>query len=160
MLSPVDGVDPYGIVQDYCITPGEKLNFETPTLIMTSGLDGIPGISNTGGLVPPCAPDELANMRFWDALNGKAWFNNATLFGHVDFLDPGAVIDVIEVNSKVHTPKTLINDFPCSFYISALQMVITNWTNCSGCLSLDKLCRFSQVLSLFLSLKIVFCLHF
>merc|ERR1712241_400700 len=48
MLSPVDGVDPYGFVQEYCITPGEKLNFEVPTLIMTSGLDGIPGISNTG----------------------------------------------------------------------------------------------------------------
>ena len=43
MLSPVDGVDPYGFVQEYCITPGEKLNFEVPTLIMTSGLDGIPG---------------------------------------------------------------------------------------------------------------------
>ena len=43
MLSPVDGVDPYGIVQEYCITPGEKLNFEVPTLVMTSGLDGIPG---------------------------------------------------------------------------------------------------------------------
>ncbi len=28
------------------ITPGEKLNFETPTLIMTSGLDGIPGTWN------------------------------------------------------------------------------------------------------------------
>ena len=43
MLSPVDGVDPYGLVQEYCINPGEKLNFETPTLIMTSGLDGVPG---------------------------------------------------------------------------------------------------------------------
>jgi len=96
MLSPVDGVDPYGFVQEYCITPGEKLNFEVPTLIMTSGLDGIPGISNTGGLVPPCAPDELSNNRFWDALNGRAWFNNATLFGHVDFLDPGATVDVID----------------------------------------------------------------
>lgn len=60
------------------------------------------GISNTGGLVPPCAPDEMSNMRFWDALNGRAWFNNATLFGHVDFLDPGAVIDVIEVQTSFH----------------------------------------------------------
>ena len=59
-----------------------------------------PGISNTGGLVPPCAPDELSNNRFWDALNGRAWFNNATLFGHVDFLDPGATVDVIDVSRK------------------------------------------------------------
>ena len=47
--------------------------------------------------MPPCAPDELSNNRFWDALNGRAWFNNATLFGHVDFLDPGATVDVIDV---------------------------------------------------------------
>lgn len=50
--------------------------------------------------MPPCAPDELSNNRFWDALNGRAWFNNATLFGHVDFLDPGATVDVIDVSRK------------------------------------------------------------
>ena len=43
MISPVDGVDPYGFIREYCITPGEKLNFETPTLIISAGLDGIPG---------------------------------------------------------------------------------------------------------------------
>ena len=134
MLSPVDGVDPYGFVQEYCITPGEKLNFEVPTLIMTSGLDGIPGnashetlkgkkadfsfrpgISNTGGLVPPCAPDELSNNRFWDALNGRAWFNNATLFGHVDFLDPGATVDVIDVSRKPFL-RAFYQKFTVSFF--------------------------------------------
>ena len=25
-------------------------------------------------------------MRFWNALNGRGWFNNATKFGHADFL--------------------------------------------------------------------------
>ena len=25
LLSPVDGVDPYGIVDDFCTTPGEKV---------------------------------------------------------------------------------------------------------------------------------------
>ena len=44
MISPVDGVDPYGFIREYCITPGEKLNFETPTLIISAGLDGVPGI--------------------------------------------------------------------------------------------------------------------
>lgn len=43
MLSPVDGVDPYGLIQEYAITPGQKLPFETPTLIISAGLDGIPG---------------------------------------------------------------------------------------------------------------------
>ena len=43
LLSPVDGVDPFGFIDEYCITPGEKLNFETPTLILTTGLDSVPG---------------------------------------------------------------------------------------------------------------------
>ena len=46
MISPVDGVDPYGFIREYCITPDEKLNFETPTLIISAGLDGIPGKRN------------------------------------------------------------------------------------------------------------------
>ena len=36
--------------------------------------------------IPPCVPPELGNMRFWDALNGRAWLNNATKFGHGDLL--------------------------------------------------------------------------
>ena len=27
LLSPVDGLDPFGLVPIYCITPGEMLNF-------------------------------------------------------------------------------------------------------------------------------------
>ena len=45
LLSPVDGVDPFGFIDDYCITPGEKLSFETPTLLISVGLDGLPGRS-------------------------------------------------------------------------------------------------------------------
>ena len=43
LLSPVDGVDPFGFINEYCITPGEKLNFETPTLVLIAGLDSVPG---------------------------------------------------------------------------------------------------------------------
>eukprot|EP00662_Eupelagonemidae_sp_cell21_P032540 gene32540-13712_t len=32
MMDPVDGYDPYGIVNNYCITPGQKLNFSLPAL--------------------------------------------------------------------------------------------------------------------------------
>ena len=35
LISPVDGVDPFGLIEDFCITPGEKLPFTTPTLIIT-----------------------------------------------------------------------------------------------------------------------------
>ena len=56
LLSPVDGVDPYGLISDYCIDPGTNLNFQTPTLIISGGLDSVPGIDHTGGMVPACAP--------------------------------------------------------------------------------------------------------
>ena len=39
LISPVDGVDPFGLIEDFCITPGEKLPFTTPTLIITAGRD-------------------------------------------------------------------------------------------------------------------------
>ena len=44
LLSPVDGVDEVGMIDDFCTTPGEKLNFDLPTLIIPAGLDGVPGI--------------------------------------------------------------------------------------------------------------------
>jgi hypothetical protein len=39
----VDGLDPYGFMDHYCIEPGKKLNFETPTLIVAAGYDHVPG---------------------------------------------------------------------------------------------------------------------
>ena len=44
LLSPVDGVDPFGFIHDFCITPGEKLPFELPTLMLVAGLDSVPGL--------------------------------------------------------------------------------------------------------------------
>ena len=67
--------------------------------------------------MPPCAPDELSNNRFWDALNGRAWFNNATLFGHVDFLDPGATVDVIDVKLSSFLCLNEILDFRSHFLL-------------------------------------------
>jgi len=87
LLSPVDGEDPYGLIPVYAITPGEYLNFHIPTLILSSGLDGIPGIDGFGDLVPACAPADRANLRFYDAMPGNVWLVNATDFGHADYLD-------------------------------------------------------------------------
>ena len=36
LLSPVDGVDPFGIKKNYIITPGKHLPFATPTLILAT----------------------------------------------------------------------------------------------------------------------------
>ena len=98
LLNPVDGVDPFGFVNDFCIVPGEKLPFSVPTLIMTAGYDSVPGFNLIGDIVPPCAPEELSNMRFYEASNGPLWLNNATLFGHVDFMDPEWVPTIVSVS--------------------------------------------------------------
>lgn len=42
-ISPVDGVDPLGLIPEFCITPGEYLNYGIPTLHIEGGYDSIPG---------------------------------------------------------------------------------------------------------------------
>jgi len=95
MLSPVDGFDPFGLIDLYAITPGEYLNFAVPTLILAAGLDNTPGIDGLGGLVPPCGPTDLANMRFYDAMPGNTWLINATEYGHGDGMNQ-FFVDAIE----------------------------------------------------------------
>ena len=68
LLSPVDGADPYGLIEETCISPPTKLNFQLPVLIISGGLDSQPGLGGgLGGLWPACAPEDLANARsvFW-----------------------------------------------------------------------------------------------
>ena len=43
LVSPVDGVDPFGLLDDFCITPGEMLPFDVPTLVISAGFDSTPG---------------------------------------------------------------------------------------------------------------------
>merc|ERR1712187_428303 len=84
LLDPVDGFDPYRFVKSQdLITPGKKLGFSTPTLLMDNSLD--PKKANP--LVPACAPFEVGSQRWYDALRGPVWNINATGFGHVDCLD-------------------------------------------------------------------------
>lgn len=85
MMDPVDGFDPYGIIKNYCITPGQKVNFTTPALLLRCGLDP----KHASKLEPACAPEALANDRFYDAWRGPIWEVNATQMGHADLLNPG-----------------------------------------------------------------------
>jgi len=87
MLDPVDGVDPYGIVKsEDLITPGRKLNFSIPALLLDNGLD--PLTTHRGW--PACAPANISNDHFYNAWVGPIWNINATAYGHVDCLDnPG-----------------------------------------------------------------------
>ena len=57
LLSPVDGVDPFGLIDETCISPPTKLNFHTPALVISGGLDSVPGLDVMGGLFPACAPE-------------------------------------------------------------------------------------------------------
>merc|ERR1712166_1471188 len=53
MIDPVDGLDPYGIVKsEDLITPGTKVNFTIPSLILDNGLDPQKAFS----LFPACMP--------------------------------------------------------------------------------------------------------
>jgi len=83
VFSPVDGADPFGFIDIFAITPGEYLNYDTPTLIVMGGLDSIPGIN----LIPACAPEDMSNMRFYNAMPGPTWLVNATAYGHADMVD-------------------------------------------------------------------------
>ncbi|XP_023344690.1 chlorophyllase-1 isoform X2 [Eurytemora carolleeae] len=97
LFSPVDGFDPYGIVDIYAITPGQYLNYEIPSLILMCGLEALPGLDGLGNLVPPCAPEEKSNMRFFNAMAGNTWLVNATDYGHCDALEQ-SVIDIIQLS--------------------------------------------------------------
>ena len=86
LFSPVDGVDPFGLIHNFAITPGQLLNYKIPSLLIMTGLDSVPG-TIAGGLTPACAPEEMSNVRFYDALPGTTWLVNATKYGHGDVLD-------------------------------------------------------------------------
>jgi len=83
MMDPVDGFDPFGVYPDFCVTPGKKVNFDTPALLLRTGLD--PVVKKTIA----CAPDKLSNDRFYNAWSGPIWMINATDYGHLGVNDPG-----------------------------------------------------------------------
>jgi hypothetical protein len=110
LLSPVDGADPFGLIDEFTITPGQKLNFVLPTLTVQAGLDPKRGAI----LYPACAPENLANMRFYNAMSGDRWFVNATLYGHTDFFEPGfaGAVDFFNLcASDSDTDKLVYRDF-------------------------------------------------
>jgi len=85
LFSPVDMAFT-GMEEFTCITPGELLDYNTPTLIAMAALD--PLLSNGKFINNTCAPQGFSNERFFDAMDGPTWFVNATDYGHGDFLDP------------------------------------------------------------------------
>lgn len=109
LMSPVDGADPFGLVDDFCITPGEELNFITPTLHLHTGYD-----AKKGSLGTACAPKKLSNERFWNALNTKShrWSINATDFGHADLLNDDFKVFVDQTHFCAVNEDLMDDDFP------------------------------------------------
>jgi len=84
MMDPVDGFDPFGIIKNnFCTNPGQKLPFDTPALLLRTGLD--PKVK----VMVACAPDKISNQRFFDAWSGPIWMANATKYGHLDVNNDG-----------------------------------------------------------------------
>jgi len=65
------------------ITPGKKLNFSTPAIILDTGLDpkGVRAFKSVA-----CMPIQLGSPRWYRAWRGPIWHVNATAYGHVDCL--------------------------------------------------------------------------
>lgn len=80
MLDPVDGADPFGIKKDFIVTPGVMLPYATPVLVLATELD-----QAHKDMYPACAPNNMSNMRFFNAMSGPKWFLNVSKYGHVDF---------------------------------------------------------------------------
>ena len=64
------------------ITPGKKLLFNAPTLILDNGLDQAHHFGE-----PARMPSGFGTDRWLGAINGPVWNINATYYGHVDCLD-------------------------------------------------------------------------
>jgi len=88
MIDPVDGLDPFGMVHsEDLITPGQKLNYTTPALLLDNELD--PKANNR--LFPACAPAKLGANRWFDATAGPVFNVNASKYGHIDCLNDALI---------------------------------------------------------------------
>lgn len=97
LFDPVDGYDPFGFIKQFITHPPNQLPFSIPTLILRTELDPIP----KSNIIPACAPDILANERFYDSLPGPTWMLNFTHYGHGDFLDDFAIKYVVSTICKI-----------------------------------------------------------
>lgn len=125
-LSPVDGVDPFGVIHEFCIEPGQMLDFKTPTMIQSFGLDHIPGIGGDGSPVPACAPTQLGSHRFYNALPGASLLVNLTQYGHADFMDEyfEEIVSLIHFcKSDPHTDKEAVRQELGGLVVSFLKFV-------------------------------------
>ncbi|NRA45270.1 MAG: hypothetical protein HRU09_09980 [Oligoflexales bacterium] len=85
LLDPVDG-DPFGKTEK-TIKPHEHNNFKAPLLVSGTEFCKEPGYDRKW--FPPCCPEGLSSMHFYEAFTGPKWYVNALDYAHVDLLDDG-----------------------------------------------------------------------
>eukprot|EP01028_Stygiella_incarcerata_P013205 TRINITY_DN81628_c0_g1_i1.p1 TRINITY_DN81628_c0_g1~~TRINITY_DN81628_c0_g1_i1.p1 ORF type:complete len:345 (-),score=78.51 TRINITY_DN81628_c0_g1_i1:106-1140(-) len=98
MVSPVDGLDPFGILKEFVIQEDSHGNilpvlFKTPALHILAGYDNVPKIVD-GVKLTPCAPNKTSNGRFDKAWDAPIWIVNATQYGHFELVDSACKIAI------------------------------------------------------------------
>jgi hypothetical protein len=93
LVDPVDGLSPWAIfkkVSEFSsvIHPPVKVPFQIPLLHLDNLMDPLSPFPDIPQY-PACAPEPLANDRFFDAWRGPAWQINATYWGHMDIVNAG-----------------------------------------------------------------------
>jgi hypothetical protein len=121
LLDPVDGFDPFGIINNTIVHPPKMLNFTVPSLLLASRLAAV-----QNGLFPPCASLELGPDRFFRAFPGPVWLVNATAYGHVDFCDQWLIDLVGDTDFCVVStaPKAKYRDFVAGMFMVAVQVFL------------------------------------
>jgi hypothetical protein len=93
LVDPVDGLSPFVFFKKISefssvVHPPARVPFEIPLLHLENLMDPLSPFP-AYPQYPPCAPQAMANDRFFDAWRGPAWQINATFWGHMDIVNAG-----------------------------------------------------------------------
>ncbi|KAJ9452324.1 Chlorophyllase-2 [Diplonema papillatum] len=124
MIDPVDGVDPFGVIPDFCTSTTQKLPYSVPALLVSTGLDPV----SVDGTSPPCAPANISNTRFYNAWNGPIWLVNATAYGHLDACDRDVEVIGRTVCAHDDAPKGPYKDEIAGLVVSFVEVIKGNAT--------------------------------
>lgn len=91
LVDPVDGLAPWQAFQviseiSSVIHPPTKVPFQIPLLHIDTFMDPLSAFPDKPNY-PSCAPEGMANDRFFNAWQGPAWQINASYYGHMDIVN-------------------------------------------------------------------------
>jgi hypothetical protein len=128
LLSPIDGIDPFGMIDNFVIKPGTPTRAELPLLHISAGLDATPLRDDGPFPFPACAPEDLSNDRYFDAFasHSPAWSTDMTEWGHADIITPcqGGICAAYPVNPEATSDADLCPQAP-DYLSSVSGQVVT-----------------------------------